>query len=139
MDTKQTLDIVDEYFNILEASGYMDNKNLKALLYLMFIDEYYEYYRDVSLKDMDNDEIGLTDCLVKTLNAKLDCLKDLIDLIRCFNLDYLPTKNHWIIVNPDDPGEYYYVEDYILHTTNDVIEDNVLISSKLIIDEILQP
>ena len=140
MDTKQTLDIVDEYFNVLEVAGQMDYKNLKALIYLMFIDEYYEYYRDISLKDMENNEIGLTDCLVKTLNAKLECLKDLADIIRCFGLDYLPTKNHWIIPEPPQPvTEDYYVEDNILYTGDDVVISQVLITSKLIEEGVLQP
>ena len=89
---------------------------------------------------MENNEIGLTDCLVKTLNAKLECLKDLADIIRCFDLDYLPTKNHWIIPEPPQPvTEDYYVEDNILYTGDDVVVSQVLITSKLIEEGVLQP
>ena len=112
MDTNQTLNIIDKYFKRLELLGNVSYKELMMIIYLMFIDEYYEYYRGISLKDINNDEVGLTDCRVKNLNKAIECLKCNSDILKCSQLDYLPTKIHWII--PDDP---YEDNDYINGTT----------------------
>lgn len=138
MDTNQTLKIVNKYFNTLEVFGSYDSKSFIALLYLMFIDEYYEFNRDISLKDIDNDEIGLTDCLVKTLNNKLEYLKNNATILRGVELDYLPTKNHWIIISPDIPEEDdAYIENGVL-ITNDIVENHILKTSREIVNKILQ-
>lgn len=136
MDTRQTLNVVDKYFNTLEIFGSKNITDYITILYLMFIDEYYEFNRDISLKDIDDDEIGLTDCLVKTLNNELECLKVNSSILKGIELDYLPTKNHWII--PDDPHmDDDYIEDSILYT-HDTILNNILQTHGTITDEILQ-
>lgn len=136
MDAKQTLNVLDSYFNTIEVLGSIDSKEYITLLYLMFIDEYYEFNRDISLKDIDNNEIGLTDCLVKKLNYAIECLKSKSHILQNVELDYLPTKNHWII--PDTPVEDNdYIEDNILYTTGSII-DNILEINKSINNHILQ-
>ena len=101
MDTRQTLNIVDRYFNTFELLGSASINDYVAILYLMFIDEYYEFNRDISLKDIENNKVGLTDCLVKKLNYAIECLKTTSDILKDIELDYLPTKNHWIIPDID--------------------------------------
>lgn len=136
MDTKQTLNIVDKYFNTIELFGSANRKDFITILYLMFIDEYYEFNRDISLRDIDNDKIGLTDCLVKSLNTSLKCLKDNSNILQGVELDYLPGKNHWIIDGPDDES-YYYIEGATLNTS-DAIVNQTLITTKKVINNILQ-
>lgn len=135
MDTRQTLNIVDKYFNTFELLGNVHIDDFITILYLMFIDEYYEFNRDISLKDIDNNEIGLTDCLVKKLNNFIENLKINSNILQGIELDYLPTKNHWII--PDIPEESDYIENNILYT-NDDITDNILYTNNDIINGILQ-
>lgn len=136
MDTNQTLKIVNKYFNTLEILGSANHKDFITLLYLMFIDEYYEFNRDISLKDIDNEEIGLTDCLVKKLNAKLEYFKCNANILKGMELDYLPGKNHWII--PDSPVEEDdYIENNILNTVDSIL-NNILISHGVINNNILQ-
>lgn len=137
METKQTLDIIGKYFRRLELFGKANIKELMMLTYLMFIDEYYEYYRNVSLNDIDNDEIGLTDCRVKNLNRALECLKFNSDILKCSTLDYLPTKIHWII--PDTSGdddEQSYVKHSILYTvgtvSNKILEINKSVNNHIL-------
>lgn len=137
METKQTLDIIGKYFRRLELFGEANIKELMMLTYLMFIDEYYEYYRNVSLNDIDNDEIGLTDCRVKNLNRALECLKFNSDILKCSTLDYLPTKIHWII--PDTSGdddEQSYVKHSILYTvgtvSNKILEVNKSVNNHIL-------
>lgn len=137
METKQTLDIIGKYFRRLELFGEANIKELMMLTYLMFIDEYYEYYRNVSLNDIDNDEIGLTDCRVKNLNRALECLKFNSDILKCSTLDYLPTKIHWII--PDTSGdddEQSYVKHSILYTvgtvSNKILEINKSVNNHIL-------
>lgn len=136
MDTKQTLNIVDKYFNTIELFGNANRKDFITILYLMFIDEYYEFNRDISLRDIDNDKIGLTDCLVKSLNTSLKCLKDNSNILQGVALDYLPGKNHWIIESPDDESSDY-IEGAMLNTS-DTIVNQTLITTKKVINNILQ-
>lgn len=137
MDTRQTLNIVDRYFNTFEVLGTASLNDYVAILYLMFIDEYYEFNRDISFKDIDNDEIGLTDCLVRKLNTAIECLKTTSDILKGVELDYLPTKNHWII--PDvEPEDNWFVEDRILYTT-DYVDNKILYTDGTINNKILQP
>lgn len=136
MDAKQTLNILDSYFNTIEVLGAIDSKEYVILLYLMFIDEYYEFNRDISLKDINNNEIGLTDCLVKKLNYTIECLKSQSNILQSVELDYLPGKNHWII--PDSPVEDNdYIEGSILYTTSSII-NNIFETDKHIDNNILE-
>lgn len=111
------LNLLNMHFEILEYYGQSDIQDLIAIIYLMFIDEYYEFYRDISFHDIDNDEVGLTDCMVKKLNAMLECLKKRASILSCVDIDELPTKLHWII--PDDHTETSYaVIDKIIYAEN---------------------
>lgn len=146
MDARQTLNVVDKYFNTLEIFGNRNRKDYIALLYMIFIDEYYEFKRDISLNEIENDGIGLTDCLVKTLNYALEVLKTNTTIFKGIDFDYLPSKNHWAIHGdvpdtPDDPDiptpTSDYIEDGVLITTDPIIS-GILITSKKIINKVLQ-
>lgn len=147
MDTRQTLNVVDKYFNTFEILGVASNDDFITLLYLMFIDEYYEFNRDISLHDIDNDEVGLTDCLVKKLNVAIDCLKKNSNILKGVELEYLPTKYHWIIPDdhtdpdpgpePPEPGTPEYIENNILYTNGTII-NQVLNTEDIITNHILQ-
>ena len=39
MDINDLVNIIDEYFNMLEVSGYVDRKETKMLLYLLFFEK----------------------------------------------------------------------------------------------------
>lgn len=137
MDTRQTLNILDKYWNMVENYGIMQSKETAALAYLMFLDEYYEVKRDISLKNMSDDNIGLTDELVKKLNKSLMCLKKLSCVIGSMNLDMLPSKYHWVI--PDAPivEDEEYIEGSMLVTTygvtNMVLETGGIINDKILV------
>lgn len=136
MDNEQILKVLNMHFSMLEYYGQADKNDLIAILYLMFIYEYYEMYRDISFRDIDNDEIGLTDCMVKKLNAMLECLKKRSNILRCIEIDELPTKLHWII--PDDHTETNYrVIDKILYAENDYVSNNVLYIDGIVRNNIL--
>lgn len=137
MDTRQTLNVVDKYFNTFELLGSANNNDFITILYLMFIDEYYEFNRDISFKDINDDELGLTDCLVRKLNSFIECLKANSNILQGVELDYLPTKNHWIIPDIPDPTSDSYIEGGILYT-NDIIINNILQTEHSIINNILQ-
>lgn len=137
MDAKQTLNVVDKYFNTLEIFGNRNLKDYIALLYMMFIDEYYEVKRNISLNEIENDGIGLTDCLVKTLNHALEVLKANTTIFKGIDFDYLPSKNHWEIPDIPTPTDDPRIEDGVLITTDSIV-DGVLITSKQIINKVLQ-
>lgn len=137
MDTNQTLKVLNKYFNTIDIFGSYDNESFITLLYLMFIDEYYEFHRDISLKDLDNDEIGLTDCLVKKLNSAIECLKNNSILLKGEVLDYLPGKLHWIIPDVPEDTDTDYIDNNILYTS-DSIQNHILLTQKSIINKILE-
>lgn len=137
MDTRQTLNIVDKYFNTLEIFGSANHNDFITLLYLMFIDEYYELKRDISLKYVDDNKLGLTDCFVKKLNANLEYFKNNSNILQGIELDYLPTKLHWIIEDTDDEKDSDYVINHVFNT-NDTITNQTLITTKQITNHILQ-
>lgn len=151
MDTRQTLNIVDRYFNTFELLGSANVEDYITLLYLMFIDEYYEFNRNVSLQDIDNNKTGLTDCLVRKLNNFLECLKSNSDILQGVELDYLHTKNYWILPDPedyddegdggddsgDDEEDNCYVTNNTLYTNSEII-NHILYINRLINDNILQ-
>lgn len=153
MDTRQTLNIIDNYFDTFEIIGAESINDYATILYLMFIDEYYEFNRNISVEDTTDTEIGLTDCLVKTLNGVLECLKNNSNILQGIDLDYLPTKNHWIIPDcyyeddedPEDPDTPDTPEDPDIPDIPDIpddpedpdefncyIEDNILYTDYLI-------
>lgn len=136
MDSQQTLDILDKYFNTFELLGSESIDDYVTILYLMFIDEYYEFNRNISLEDIDNNEIGLTDCLVRKLNDFLECLKSNSNILNSVDLDYLPTKNHWIIPDIEDE-EDLLIKDKVLFTI-DYIDDYIFYTENIITDKILQ-
>lgn len=136
MENEEMLDVLNMHFKMLEFYGQTSIQDVITILYLMFIDEYYEMYRDISFRDIDNDEIGLTDCMVKKLNTMLECLKQRTNLLRCVNISELPSKLHWII--PDDHTEYdYRIIDSILYAESDYILNNILYIDGIVNNNIL--
>ena len=125
MDNKEMLRILDMHFSILEYYGESNRNDLITLIYLMFIDEYYETFRNISLNDLDNDEIGLTECMVRKLNVMIECLRKRSKLLQCVGISDLPTKFHWIIPDDHSEDEPSYVENHILHTEG-VVSNNIL-------------
>jgi hypothetical protein len=136
MENEEMLDVLNMHFKMLEFYGQTSIQDVITILYLMFIDEYYEMYRDISFHDMDNNEIGLTDCMVKKLNTMLECLKQRTNLLRCVNISELPSKLHWII--PDDHTEYdYRVIDNVLYAENDYVSNSILYIDGIVNNNIL--
>lgn len=125
MENKDILKLINAYFAILESNGKSDKKDLIAVVCIMFMSEYYEFFRNISFNDIENNEIGLTDCMVKKLNTTLDCFKKSSRLVQCVNLGEFYTKWHWII--PDDHSESdYYVANGVLYAGNDTVSDGIL-------------
>lgn len=140
MENEQILEMLNKHFAMLETYGHADNKDLIAVIYIMFMSEYYEFFRDISFKDIDNEEVGLTDCRVKKLNAMLECLKRSSQLVRCAGLGEFFTKFHWII--PDDhsdpdPENPEYITDNILFS-NGMVTNHVLETEDIINNHILE-
>ena len=146
MENEQILNMLNKHFAMLETYGYADKKDLIAIIYIMFMSEYYEFFRDISFRDMDNDKVGLTDCMVKKLNAMLECLKRSSQLVRCADLGEFFTKFHWII--PDDhtdpdppepptPSNPEYIEDMVWYS-NGVVNGHVLETEDSINNHILE-
>lgn len=127
------LKLLNMHFEMLEYYGQSNVQDLIAIIYLMFIDEYYDYYRAISFNDIDNNEIGLTDCMVKNLNAMIDCLKKRTNLLSCTEISELPTKLHWVI--PDIPVEDYEVVNNVLIVEDTYVLDNMLYIGNYIVDE----
>lgn len=88
MDSTQVIKIINKYTHTLTSLGYIPNKETAVLLYIMFMDEYYEMLRE--------DET-LNDCIVKQLNNKLLCLKEHSCLFKGINFNYLYSIVHYII------------------------------------------
>lgn len=124
MENEQMYRLLEAHFSMLEANGVADKNDLIAIIYLIFIDEYYEYFRNISFQDIDNNEIGLTDCMVKKLNDMIECLKLKSNLVRCVGIEYLCSKYHWIIpddhTDPDIPGEDSYIEGNVIYTKDNI-------------------
>lgn len=104
MDNRQLLDIIVAYMRSLSDFGMSGKDDLVALIYLMFMKDFYEAQRNISLDDMSNDNVGLTDDMVRALNRNLDCIMCMSCLIDESALGPFPTKNHWMVVGPDDDG-----------------------------------
>lgn len=140
MENEDILRLINMHFSILETYGQANIKDLIAILYIMFMSEYYEYYRNISFHDIENSEIGLTDCMVQKLNAMLDCIKRSSNLAQCVNLGEFYTKWHWII--PDDhsdpePSNPEYIEDGTFHS-NGVVAAHILTVDDVINSHILE-
>lgn len=132
MKTEQVLSILDKDFSIGERYGNVPKEEICILLYLMFIDEYYEIRRDFTVQDA-KDPRGLSDDLVKHLNNKISQIIECSNTINSNSLDDLQSALYWIIPDVDKD----YVKDHILYTHNQ-IKDYVLNSYGDINDYILQ-
>lgn len=123
MQTNQVLTILNRSFDLGEYYGTIPEKEICILLYLMFIDEYYEVKRDIT-RESPEDIRGLSDDFVKLLNSKIDEIIECSDIINNNDLDYLQTTLYWLVPNYLIPDEDY-IQDNTLFTKASVI-DNVL-------------
>ena len=142
MDNKQLLDIISAYLKSIGDFGTANKNDLVALIYLMFMKDFYEANRNISLEDMGNDEVGLTDDMVRALNRNLECIVCMSCLVNEYSLDEFPTKNHWMVVGPDDEGgdepqDDAYIDGGVLHI-NAGISDRVLHTDLSINNKILE-
>lgn len=133
MDSNQVIHIFDKYFNTTEIFGDFSNKELNVLLYLMFIDEYYEIRRNELLIDKTN-KYALNDCVVKKLNETISSLKNISATLFGETLDELPSVNHWII--PEYPKHNDYIENNVFHVEE--LISNIIHSSGEIINNVLK-
>lgn len=123
MQTNQVLTILNRSFDLGEYYGTIPEKEICILLYLMFIDEYYEVKRDIT-RESPEDIRGLSDDFVKLLNSKIDEIIECSDIINNNDLDYLQTTLYWLVPNYLIPDEDY-IQDNTLFTKANVI-NNVL-------------
>lgn len=123
MQTNQVLTILNRSFDLGEYYGTIPEKEICILLYLMFIDEYYEVKRDIT-RESPEDIRGLSDDFVKLLNSKIDEIIECSDIINNNDLDYLQTTLYWLVPNYLIPDEDY-IQDNTLFTKASVI-NNVL-------------
>lgn len=123
MQTNQVLTILNRSFDLGEYYGTIPEKEICILLYLMFIDEYYEVKRDIT-RESPEDIRGLSDDFVKLLNSKIDEIIECSDIINNNDLDYLQTTLYWLVPNYLIPNEDY-IQDNTLFTKASVI-NNVL-------------
>ena len=127
MQTNQVLTILNRSFDIGEYYGTIPEKEIYILLYLMFIDEYYEVRRDITINSQE-DVCGLNDDFVKLLNLKIDEIIECSDIINSNDLDYLQNALYWVIPNYppiDDDDNKDYVQDNVLFTQSSVV-NNIL-------------
>ena len=83
MDINDLVNIIDEYFNILEVSGYVDRKETKMLLYLLFTYDYYSHFMNLYADTEDIQEIRLREELIRAMCNRISCLKNLSSIIGC--------------------------------------------------------
>lgn len=126
MQTNQVLTILNRSFDIGEYYGTIPEKEIYILLYLMFIDEYYEVKRDITINSQ-SDVCGLNDDFVKLLNLKIDEIIECSDIINSNDLDYLQNILYWVIPNypPIDGDNKDYVQDNVLFIQSSVV-NNIL-------------
>lgn len=123
MQTNQVLTILNRSFDLGEYYGTIPEKEICILLYLMFIDEYYEVKRDIT-RESPEDIRGLSDDFVKLLNSKIDEIIECSDIINNNDLDYLQTTLYWLVPN-------YFIPD------EDYIQDNTLFTKASVINNVL--
>lgn len=126
MQTNQVLTILNRSFDLGEYYGTIPEKEICILLYLMFIDEYYEVKRDITINSQ-SDVCGLNDDFVKLLNLKIDEIIECSDIINSNDLDYLQNILYWVIPNypPIDGDNKDYVQDNVLFIQSSVV-NNIL-------------
>lgn len=125
MDSKQVLTAIDKHFTTLENDGYTNAIEMNILVQVMFIDEYYEYHREMET---------LTDCMTKKLNKRLQCIYDKSCLFRGNRFSELTALNHFIIsdVDPEPEPEDDTIQDDTLHTYDDIILNTLYTRNSII-------
>lgn len=146
MDNRQLLDIIVAFMRSLSDFGNAGRNDLVALIYLVFMKDFYETNRNISLEDMENDEVGLTDDMVRVLNRNLECIMCMSCLVDESALDEFPSKNHWMVVSPDDEsddeggGDEPHDEEYIINRILYIlagVDNHTLHAVKRVINRIL--